>query len=99
MGKKSRNAGSKKKSQPKYPNSNQTENLKFLIENPNFSMIDYMKTEFNYTDEDIMNDLINGYEKFKKKYKDKSVEDIINESEDPTLMREFMNMPIYEKKI
>ena len=68
MGKKSRNAGAKKKSQPKYPNSNQTENLKFLIENPNFSMIDYMKTEFNYTDEDIMNDLKNGVEKFRKKY-------------------------------
>ena len=94
MGKKSRNAGAKKKSQPKYPNSNQTENLKFLIENPNFSMIDYMKTEFNYTDEDIMNDLKNGVEKFRKKYEGKTYEDFINMSENPTLMREFMDMPI-----
>tara|TARA_R110000796_G_scaffold221574_1_gene337707 strand:+ start:363 stop:674 length:312 start_codon:yes stop_codon:yes gene_type:complete len=94
MGKKAKNAGSKKRSTSTYPNTTLKENLEFIIENPNFSMINYLKTEHNFTDKDIMNDIKKGIVEYRTKNLGKTVEDIINESENPELMSKFMNMNI-----
>ena len=86
MGKKARNAGSKKKYTVEYWNKH-----------PEFRLVEYEKKKFNLSDEDFMNRLKKDYEKFQKKFCGMTLKDIIKSHPNPKEFRKWLDTPLPDK--
>jgi hypothetical protein len=87
MGKKARNAGSKKKY-----------TVEYWIKHPEFRLVEYEKKKFNLSDEDIKKRLVENYENFQKKWCGKTIEEFIKSTPNPEETRYFLDTYLIDKK-
>ena len=87
MGKKARNAGTKKKYTVEYWNKH-----------PEFRLVEYEKKKFNLSDEDIKKRLVKDYEKLKKKgFWDTTLKNLIKSHPNPKEFRKFLDTRLPDK--
>jgi len=86
MGKKARNAGTKKKYTVEYWNKH-----------PEFRLVEYEKKKFNLSVEDIKNRLKEGYKNFQKKFGGMTLEEFIKSTPNPEETRKFLDTPLPDK--
>tara|TARA_R110001599_G_scaffold319995_2_gene529868 strand:- start:2402 stop:2704 length:303 start_codon:yes stop_codon:yes gene_type:complete len=86
MGKKARNAGTKKKYTVEYWNKH-----------PEFRLVEYEKKKFNLSDEDFMNRLKKDYEKFQNKFGGMYLKNLIKCHSNPKEFRKWLDTPLPDK--